>query len=53
VLPLTGLAIGYAGDAAALPENLRPRDLARRPRKPLVQFVFGGQWGTASALHRV
>jgi nitroreductase len=46
VQPLTGLAIGYAADPATLPENLRPRDLARRPRKPLVQFVFGGQWGT-------
>ncbi|HEX5269033.1 MAG TPA: nitroreductase family protein, partial [Gemmataceae bacterium] len=50
VLPLTGLAIGYAGETAALPENLRPRDAARRPRKPLVQFVFGGQWGTPSGL---
>ncbi len=52
VLPLTALAIGYPGDAAALPENLRPRDLARRPRKPLVQFIFGGQWGTPSPLVR-
>ena len=48
VQPLTGLAIGYAGDAAALPENLRDRDAARRPRKPLASFVFGGRWGTAS-----
>jgi nitroreductase len=46
VQPLTGLAIGYVADPATLPENLRPRDLARRPRKPLVQFVFGGDWGT-------
>jgi nitroreductase family protein len=53
VLPLTGLAIGYAGDASALPEKLRPRDLARRPRKPLVQFVFGGQWGTPSRILNV
>jgi nitroreductase len=50
VLPLTGLAIGYAADPSTLPENLRPRDQARRPRKPLVQFVFGGQWGTPSPL---
>jgi nitroreductase len=48
VQPLTGLAIGYAGDPAALPENLRARDAARRPRKPLASFVFGGRWGTAS-----
>jgi nitroreductase len=46
VRPLTGLAIGYAGDPATLPENLRPRDQARRPRKPLAAFVFGGRWGT-------
>ncbi len=52
VQPLTGLAIGYAGDPAVLPENLRPRDLARRPRKPLAAFVFGGKWGTPSAVVR-
>ena len=50
VRPLTGLAIGYAGDPASLPENLRQRDLARRPRKPLGAFVFRGKWGTASGL---
>lgn len=48
VQPLTGLAIGYAGDPAALPENLRARDAARRPRKPLAAFVFGGKWGTVA-----
>jgi nitroreductase len=48
VQPLTGLAIGYAGDPAAVPENLRARDAARRPRKPLASFVFGGRWGTPS-----
>jgi nitroreductase len=50
VRPLTGLAIGYPGDPAALPENLRARDAARRPRKPLSAFVFTGKWGTASPL---
>jgi nitroreductase len=50
VQPLTGLAIGYEGDPAALPEMLRPRDLGRRQRKPLAHFVFNGQWGTASKL---
>jgi nitroreductase len=48
VQPLTGLAIGYAGDPAAAPENLRPRDQSRRPRKPIAAFVFGGKWGTTS-----
>jgi nitroreductase len=50
VQPLTGLAIGYPGDPAALPENLRARDAARRPRKPLAAFVFDGKWGTHSPL---
>jgi nitroreductase len=48
VQPLTGLAIGYAGDPSRLPEKLRDRDLAPRTRKPLAAFVFAGTWGTAS-----
>ena len=52
VQPLTGLAIGYTGDSAALPENLRPRDAARRPRQPLSAFVFAGKWGTTSLVVR-
>jgi nitroreductase len=50
VRPLTGIAIGYAGDAAALAENLRGRDAARRPRKPLASFLFTGQWGKPSSV---
>ena len=46
----TGLAIGYAGDSAALPEKLRERDLATRTRKPLGEFVFGAKWGEPSPL---
>ena len=42
---LTGLAIGYEGDAASLPEGLRERDTAPRTRKPLRDFVFAGRWG--------
>ena len=48
--PLTGIAIGYAGDPRALPEGLRDRDLARRPRKPLKEFVFGQTWGNVSEI---
>jgi nitroreductase len=48
--PLTGIAIGYAGDPAHLPEELRIRDGARRPRKPLKEFVFGGKWGVTAAV---
>jgi nitroreductase len=48
VLPLTGLAIGYAADPASLPEKFKQRDLASRSRKPLADFVFGDKFGTAS-----
>jgi nitroreductase len=50
VQPLTGLAIGYVADPNILPEAYRQRDLAPRQRKPLAEFVFGGQWGAASPL---
>jgi nitroreductase len=46
----TGLAIGYAGDSAALPDALKARDLAERTRKPLAEFVFTGKWGSPSPL---
>jgi nitroreductase len=48
--PLTGIAIGYAGDPKALPEGLRDRDLTRRPRKPLKEFVFSQTWGNVSEI---
>src|SRR5262245_25956445 len=47
---LTGIAIGYPGDPASLPEALRARDLAARTRKTLPEFVFGGSWGRPSTL---
>lgn len=50
VQPATGLAIGYAADSNALPERYRERDLAPRSRKPLNEFVFGGEWGAASPI---
>jgi nitroreductase len=50
VQPLTGIAIGYAADPQTLPENLRPRDLSPRTRKPLAEFVFGGEWGKKSGV---
>jgi nitroreductase len=50
VQPLTGLAIGYAGNPAQFLDNLRERDLAPRTRKPLAELVYSGSWGTASAL---
>ncbi len=50
VQPLTGLAIGYAADPGLLPEKFRERDMSARSRKPLAEFVFGAEWGTASSL---
>ena len=50
VQPLTGLAIGYAGDPEILPDAYKQRDLAARQRKPLAEFVFGGRWGAASPI---
>src|SRR5207237_9911321 len=50
VQPMTGLAIGYAADPNTLPEKYRERDLMARSRKRLTEFVFGGEWGAASAL---
>lgn len=50
VQPLTGLAIGYAGDPKALPQALKDRDLAPRQRRRLAEFVFKGQWGSAAKI---
>ncbi len=50
VEPKTGLAIGYAADPNTLPEKLRDRDTTARTRKKLAEFVFEGEWGTASSL---
>lgn len=43
---VTGIALGYLGDPESL-ENERHRagELTERTRKPLREFVFGGNWG--------
>ena len=46
--PVTGLAVGYRGDPASLSEDLRERELAKRTRKSLHDFVFSGQWGRSA-----
>jgi len=38
--PVAMMAIGYPGDGTELDEKLRARDLKRRPRKELREFVF-------------
>lgn len=42
--PVSGLAIGYLGDPATLPEKLQQRELAESTRKPQDEFVFSAQW---------
>jgi len=42
--PLTGLAIGYPGDGAALPEPMRERDRMPRTRRPIEEVVFSEAW---------
>jgi len=48
--PMTAVAIGYPGDGRNLPPEIRQRDMARRPRKTLKEFVFSGRWGATSDL---
>jgi nitroreductase len=43
--PISAFAIGYGGDADALPGPLRDRELAPRSRKPIADFVMSGTWG--------
>ncbi len=49
---MTGIAIGYAGDPDKLPDDIKERDMARRPRKPIKEFIFSGKWGSISSLVR-
>ena len=45
---VAGFAIGYPGDPANLPEQLREKEVAPRERKALESFVFTGEWGKTS-----
>ena len=45
---VAGFAIGYPGDPAHLPEQLRATEVAPRERKALNSFVFTGEWGKTS-----
>jgi nitroreductase len=46
-VPLTAVAMGYAGDASLLPEALAKREIAERTRRSQREFVFVGTWGKA------
>jgi nitroreductase len=47
---VAGIALGYPGDPASLPDGLREKEVAPRERKPLNSFVFTGKWGNVSPL---
>ncbi|MBZ5644662.1 MAG: nitroreductase family protein [Acidobacteriia bacterium] len=48
--PVTVVALGYSADPETLPEALRGREIEKRRRKPLEEFVFSGTWGIPSPL---
>ncbi|MBN1335388.1 MAG: nitroreductase family protein [Deltaproteobacteria bacterium] len=45
VEPWTAIALGWPGDPASLPDDLRVREEAPRERQPQAAFVFGGRYG--------
>jgi nitroreductase len=47
---VAGIALGYPGDPATLPDQLKEREVAARSRKPLDSFVFTGKWGEVSPI---
>ena len=46
--PVVAIAVGYLGDPATLPDDLREREVAPATRKPQSEFVFSGKWGTSA-----
>jgi hypothetical protein len=48
--PMIVLAVGYLGDADALPDALRARELAPRTRRSVDELVYEGAWGEPSTL---
>jgi nitroreductase len=48
--PVAGIVLGYLGDPALLPGDLRQREVAPRARRPLETFVFQRTWGQTSPL---
>jgi nitroreductase len=42
---ITGFAVGYEGDPATLPDQLREREVEPSQRKPLTEIAFHGTFG--------
>jgi nitroreductase len=43
--PASAIALGYLGDPASLPDELRKREETPGQRKPIAEFVFSKGWG--------
>jgi len=43
--PVAGIALGYAGDPAGLPEDLQAAERSPRSRLALEELAFEGRWG--------
>lgn len=48
--PVAVIALGYGADVGILPEPVREAESKPRSRKPILSFVFQGQWGQAAPL---
>lgn len=48
--PVTGIAVGYPGELARLPQNLQQFEQAPRTRKLLNQFVFASKFGDGAPI---
>lgn len=48
--PIAAMTIGYIGNPAMLPDNLRERELEERTRRPLSESVFAETWDQTNPL---
>jgi nitroreductase len=47
--PMAAIALGHPGPAAALPEDLRAREMAPRQRRAVAEFAHFGGWAARSS----
>lgn len=45
---VSAIALGYRQDIQDVPEELKPREMKERSRKPLAEFVFDKSWSQSS-----